>query len=363
MSVSAKGVLLIGPLPPPYGGQSVLVRDILESGLSGSYPLLPFNVTHCRPGGVRRLIMGIWFALRLVCRLATLPCVGVLHVHSSAGVPLLEKSLFILIGRLFGRRTLLHLHGGRLQDAWEGSGRGMRRLTRWLIDRNHAVVVLGAGTREYLRGAMGCRTAIHVLPNAVRVETPVPAAPGGGKTVFLYVGHLKAEKGLLDLCTACGLLPPELWASCELRIMGIGDTPENERVVREAFREAGLSNVRFLGLKAGADKWCEFAMAHVFVLPSHSEDLPLTVLEAMGCGLPVVATAVGAIPEVVREGENGFLVPTRAPDLLAQCMTTLALRPELRAEFGRTNRDRYEREYSFERYERELAGIYEAVLA
>ena len=363
MSGSAKSVLLIGPLPPPYGGQSVLVRDILESGVSGSYPLIPFNVAHRHPGGVRRLFLGIWFALRLVCRLATHPCIGVLHVHSSAGVALLEKSLFILVGRLFGKRTLLHLHGGRLQDAWEGSGRTMRRLTRWLIDRNHAVVALGPGTREYLRGVVGCRTAIHVLPNAVRVETPEPAAPNVGKTVFLYVGHLKAEKGLLDLCAALGLLPEGVAAGCELRIMGMGDTPGNERLVLKAFREAGLSNVRFLGLKTGADKWREFAAAQVFVLPSHSEDLPLTLLEAMGCGLPVLVTAVGAIPGVVRGGENGLLVPPGAPGLLAAGMAELALNPELREAFGRANRDKFEREYSFERYERELAGIYEAVLA
>lgn len=365
MSDNVMKVLLVGPLPPPYGGQSVLVRDILESAVNRTWPLIPFDVAHDNPGTLKRVLLSLLFALRLSWRLVTSPSIRLLHVHSSAGIALFEKSVFVLIGRLFGKRVLLHLHGGRLRESWESASGPARRLLAWLVERNHALIVLGPASRDYLQLRMGCRAAIHVLPNAVRIEaasplvSPEPSGTGAGKkVVFLYVGHLKARKGLLDLWDALGLLPEEVSSRCEVRVMGAGDTPGNEREVLAAFRSAGLGNVTFLGVRTGADKWAEFAAADVFLLPSHSEDLPLTVLEAMGSGLPVLATAVGAVPDVVTDGENGFLVPVAAPALLAERMATLVLHPELRELFGRANREKYLERYSFSRYEERLAEIY-----
>lgn len=356
-------ILLVGPLPPPYGGQSVLVKDILESKVAERYPILSFDVAHHHPHLAARLALSFSFAVRLVYRLLMCPSIRVLHIHTSAGIAFFEKSLFVLIGRLFRKRVLLHLHGGRFRGFWESAGVVKRRLIRELLDCSHALIVLSPGSREYFVKSVACQTMLYVLPNAVRVETPCAAPPAEEPIIFLYVGHLKAEKGLLDICAALQLLPPAVAARCELRIMGVGDTPRNESLVREAFQSTGLANVKFLGLKAGSEKWHEFAAADVFLLPSHSEDLPLTLLEAMAVGLPVIVTAVGAIPEVVREGENGFLIPAGAPDLLAEKMVLMVDQPAMRKAFGSANRNKIEREYSFAGYEQELAVIYETLMA
>jgi glycosyltransferase involved in cell wall biosynthesis len=339
------------------------MKEILGSEVALKFPIQPFDVSHRHPGLAGRLALSLFFAFRLMCRLSMTPSIRLLHVHTSAGLPFFEKSLFILIGRLFRKQVLLHLHGGRFRDFWESAGIVKRSLIRGLIKCNHALIVLSPGLREYLTKTVGCQTILHVLPNAVKVETVAEELPADGKAIFLYVGHLKAEKGLLDLCAAFQSLPPDLAARCELRIMGMGDTPQNENLVRDAFQTAGLTNVKFLGLKVGSEKWRELIAADVFLLPSHSEDLPLTLLEAMAVGLPVIVTAVGAIPEVVSEGENGFLIPTGSPDILAERMILMAEHPEMRKAFGSANRDKIEREHSFAKFEQELAVIYETLLA
>ena len=355
-------ILLVGPLPPPYGGQSVLVNDILGSMVAKRYPIIPFDVAHYHPHLAGRLSLSIYFTFRLIYQLLMCPSIRVLHVHTSAGIAFFEKSLFVLIGRLFSKRVLLHVHGGRFREFWESAGTVKRCLIRGLINCNHALIVLSPGMREYFLKTIASQTVLYLLPNAVKVEAPAEVLPIDGKIIFLYVGHLKAEKGLLDLCEAFHSLPNALAARCELRIMGVGDTPQNEKLVREAFLSAKLPNVVFLGLKVGSEKWSDFIASDVFLLPSYSEDLPLTLLEAMAVGLPVIVTSVGAIPEVVKEGENGFLIPPGSPDILAEKIISMVDNPEMRKAFGTANRIKIEREHSFAKYEQELAVIYETLM-
>ncbi len=74
------------------------------------------------------------------------------------------------------------------------------------------------------------------------------------------------------------------------------------------FAAAELPNIEFLGTLVGEEKWRQFSSADIFVLPSHTEDMPVSILEAMAVGLPVIATEVGSIPEVIDHGVSGFLV-------------------------------------------------------
>jgi glycosyltransferase involved in cell wall biosynthesis len=99
------------------------------------------------------------------------------------------------------------------------------------------------------------------------------------------------------------------------------------------------------------------AAADFFVLPSLTEGLPLSVLEAMAQGLPVIATPVGGIPEVVLEGEHGYLVPVQEDAALAEAMTRLARDPELARRLGEAGRRRVEERFSFA----EMARAYEAL--
>jgi glycosyltransferase involved in cell wall biosynthesis len=87
--------------------------------------------------------------------------------------------------------------------------------------------------------------------------------------------------------------------------------------------------------------------------------MPVAVLEAMSYGLPIVATAVGALPELVGEGREGFLVPPRRPDLLAAAMARLATHAETRRFMGRDARQRAETRFSIQRFERDLTCLYD----
>lgn len=355
-------VLLLGPVPPPYGGQSVLVESILQSRLKDRFGIIPLDCSHDLPGGVKRVWLSLKFSILLIRILLSRPGLRILHIHTSAGKAFFEKSFFAAIGRLFGKKIILHVHGGKSAEFWALAGAVKRRLIRYLLSLYDTLIVLSPAGRELYKDIIGFPGRVNVLPNAIRAERFEPAAKGRDRVTALFVGHLKPEKGLLDLFAALQVLPSSVMERLEVRIVGAADTRNNTGQVAGIYSAADLSTVRFVGLKTGAAKWREYADADIFLLPSHTEDMPITVLEAMSCGLPVLATSVGSIPELIREGENGFLVPPHAPKLIAERIVRLFHDEALRKRMGIANRRKAELEFGFGLFENRLGAIYESLL-
>jgi glycosyltransferase involved in cell wall biosynthesis len=120
------------------------------------------------------------------------------------------------------------------------------------------------------------------------------------------------------------------------------------------------ANVRFLGYRA--DVADLLVASDVFVLASDWEGLPVSILEAMLCGLPVVATRVSGIPEAVTDGEEGWLVPPRDPARLAAAIGCLLDDPAAAIAMGRRGRQRVLRDFSLERAARATADLYREVV-
>jgi glycosyltransferase involved in cell wall biosynthesis len=141
-----------------------------------------------------------------------------------------------------------------------------------------------------------------------------------------------------------------------VRFLLVGDGPLRGELEAIA-RRAGLAErVVFAGLQQDVRPY--YAALDVFLLSSEFEGLPLALLEAMAGGLPVVATAVGGVPEAIESGTHGLLVPFGAPALLSQAVSRLLGDPELRARLGENARERVRRDFSVERMARELETIY-----
>ena len=183
-----------------------------------------------------------------------------------------------------------------------------------------------------------------------------------GMLRVLYVGHLSVAKGYFDLVEAIPLVLRELPDS-EFVVMG--ETLDKERNILRDHHDVDLglpkgsevaaptddAHVRYLGPVSGEEKFKAFAAADMLVLPSYSEGFPLSILEAMASGLPIVATGVGVIPEIVEDDVNGFLVTPGDPEGLASAIVTLGQREDLRKRMGAANLN-----IARERYEVELVG-------
>lgn len=165
-------------------------------------------------------------------------------------------------------------------------------------------------------------------------------------------------KGLPDLIRAIGLLSRE-FPNLHLEIAG--DGPELENLEEQARRLNLAERVRFLGWRH--DLGPVFRGWDIFAMPSLTEAFPMAALEAMAQGLPIVASNVGGLPELVEDGETGYLVPPSNAEALAKALRTLIVDRERRQRMGHAGYRRIREHFSADRMVAQTAAIYESLLA
>jgi glycosyltransferase involved in cell wall biosynthesis len=236
------------------------------------------------------------------------------------------------------------------------------RLYRWAdrLVRPLTTVTVCVSQRERVAGLVAgtCdseRTV--VIPNAVdAARAPRSSATRRERPLIIAVGRLKAPKDFLTLVRALGTLPPD---SFEAVIVGEG--PDRGRLEAEIEALGLEQHVRLAGERRDVPDL--LAAADVFVLPSASEGMPVSVLEAMAAGLPVVASRVGGMPEQVSDGETGLLVEPGHIGELAAAVSRLIRDGELRRRLGTAGRARAEQEFDLEPFRRAHVELYSRELA
>jgi glycosyltransferase involved in cell wall biosynthesis len=189
---------------------------------------------------------------------------------------------------------------------------------------------------------------VAVIPNPawnLEKRLNLESQPSGDRQI-VFVGYITHFKGVYELVTACaGIQHPGL------RLVMVG--PVRERVRADLTAIAGVRDegrwLTFTGQLDGPAALGHIARAYAVALPSHSEGFPVTVLDAMALGKPVVATPVGALPDMLQsepEERCGVLVPVGDARALREAIETLLERPELAHELGQRGKRRVEREYS-----------------
>jgi glycosyltransferase involved in cell wall biosynthesis len=171
------------------------------------------------------------------------------------------------------------------------------------------------------------------------------------------VARLQPEKGVATFLEAAARVSK---VSPEARFLVVGDGPLREELLGLAKRVGVGDRVRFLGYRV--DARALIGLLDVLVIPSLTEGSPLIVLEAMAAGIPVVASAVGGIPDQARHGEEGILVPPGDPSALANALGALLRDPAHARRLGETGRRRTENEFSHETLVRRIEAVYRAAL-
>lgn len=267
--------------------------------------------------------------------------------------------------RLTGRPLVLYAHGSDICVYAERSA-AYRALTRWTLRRARHVLAASRDIADRLTGRFGvppervcvvpCGVDTDVFHPAERSGDPVPA---GGPVRLLFVGDLVPPKGVDELVTAV-LAARAGGAALTLDLVGDGPlrAPLESRVAAAGTGAA----VRFHGTVPRAAVADRLRAADCLVLPSHNEGTPVSVMEALTCGVPVLATRVGGIPDLVRDGVDGLLVPPGAPDALAAALRRLCTEPGLLAHLGRGAAATGGR-FSLAHRRREVAAVLDRVLA
>jgi glycosyltransferase involved in cell wall biosynthesis len=351
----APRVALVGPPLAASGGIGRVMTYLLET-LPAEHQ--PVEVLDTR-GSARHPVLSVFPLLRVLWRLSTLLFrrrVDVVHVNiSSHGSTLRKLAIVELVTRL-RRPCVLHLHASSYPEFYASLPRTVASLVRRGFGRATIVVALGASWRDYVVEVLHVDPArVAVLPNAVPgPATLVPLRRGPDEpTHVVFLGRLGERKGTGDLLQALARIPEALrWRAT---IAGDGARAGYESQAAELGIGGG---VRLPGW-VGADETSELlATAHVLALPSRAEGLPMSVLEALAYGVPPLTTPVGSIPEVIRDGDNGRLVPVGDVSALADALTELCAHEDDRHALAAAARRTWELNFRIDDYAERIVEIW-----
>jgi glycosyltransferase involved in cell wall biosynthesis len=241
-------------------------------------------------------------------------------------------------------------------------------IERRVLEASERIVTVSEFSKRQLTSALGIpHERIEAVPNGVdekfvsapaSVELKARYGLGTGPVV-LFLGGLKARKNLsflLDVWREIANVRPDA------TLVIAGDGPLGGALRRQAASLGLGRRVVFTGRVPEVDKVAHYSLADLFLFPSTLEGFGLAVGEAMSCGLPVVASDEGGLPELVAHGEGGFVC--RSGDLTAfvEAMLQLLDQPELRRRFGAFNRERVDRHFRWPRAARRVLDIYEEII-
>jgi glycosyltransferase involved in cell wall biosynthesis len=248
---------------------------------------------------------------------------------------------------------------------------GFRLLERWLATKTTALVAVSPQVRDDLVSlGIAPRERFVVVRLGIELEQRVAAERDGrGESRrVLGIGPDRFAVGWIGRMTGVKRTDDVLRAFRRLRDRGvdaclcmIGDGPDRPGIERRAHELGVMRDTLFLGYQEEVAPF--YAAFDAMILPSINEGTPVSAIEALAAGRPVVATRVGGVPDVVREGEDGFLVEAGDVDALAERLAQLAADPELRERLGAAGRARVIPRYSVERLVDDIDLLYRSLLA
>jgi glycosyltransferase involved in cell wall biosynthesis len=271
---------------------------------------------------------------RMAARAAGLPAVHTVHTPS-----------------FFLPANPLVIHAYRMVERW---------LNRYATRRT--IFVSKTIRQKYLDGRLVPPEKAALVPNGLEADWFGPALHilrPEQEIRFLFVGRMAREKGIENLAAAFGAVAGRIPGA---RLQAAGEGPKHGELIRAAETGGWGKQLDLLGLQMRGQIRETMHAADVFVLPSDFESFSYTLLEAMACGLPCIATDAGGNRDLVEPDVTGLLVPRRDPQSLADAMLQLAGNPEMRISMGRAGALRA-REYTLQRMIDGTRAVYSEVLA
>jgi len=361
-------VALVSPFPPPFGGIASYAENLFNGLRSENIKTVKYHTTRyerfryynpdnqrnysriLQPSNLLFLFAILFdFFFFLLFLLKSKP--SVVHVHTSSFFGWWRSIIYILLSNALGKKTILHVHNAIDRFYIQESGTIGKSAIRVSLKIPDYIIVLSNGIKGML--SHFTKRPIKSIYNGVEVSLFNNIKQYHKPYRMLFAGFVGPHKGVPDLLyamKATGLEHKELL----LTVMGGGDVQE----MRELSEELDLQDqVTFTGRISEKEKLKLFKSHHVFVLPSHGEGQPISILEAMASGMAVLSTSVGTIPEIITGGKNGFLVEKGDINALTNAIKEILIknRPQT---FGNNNKEMASDHFSFDRVVRDNISVY-----
>lgn len=360
MSGRPVNILMVGPHPDRVkGGVSSCARNILSSELVKDYSISYIATKVDGPNFVK-LGVAIRAVFVFLLKLWTTR-VDLVHIHGSHYASFYRKMIFILIAKMGRKKVLFHCHGSRFDQFYQDGPAWQKLLIRKILSLCDRVVALSPTWKAFFLGFLDT-ASVRILENAIPMQVYQPPKGQREKVfqgpVILFAGEVGERKGAYDLLA----IIPELVLQVPrvtVQLAGNGDLDKIQALAKSLQIE---KHIHLMGWVSAEKMIGLYHQADLFVLPSYHEGLPMAILEAMASGLPVVSTRVGGIPELIGNGENGFLINPGDRKALLGALIALLGNSALREEMALKNVQKIREKYDITNYIEKLKSLYLEIL-
>lgn len=358
----SKNILLYAQMPPPFHGSNIMTLTLFKALTKLGYRVkvsdkgFSKNIDEVNKISIVKLFRLMSMLWRFNYDLLSFRPDMIVFFISSTKIGLLAEGLFVAFAHILRIPYVLYIHNnGHKALYWQG------RFGRWIVkrvfDRAKACLVLGKLFQKDIGSFY--KNKVYILPNALMTTWRKKEKKSERHINVLYLSNLSEAKGISTLIQAI----PKVLAqhrNVKFFIAGPWQDDDVKNSIFNMVRNKELSAfVEFLGPKYGREKEELFLKSDIFVFPSHYhfESFGLVNLEAMQAGLPVITTNLGAMPEIVKDGRTGFIIPPKKPQILAEKINVLVKDQHLRRTMGREGQKRFNALYSFDAYSSNVQGI------
>lgn len=354
-------LLIVGPLPPPMNGMTVMTAALLGAGLEEQFDVVHADTSDHRSvsniGSFEptNVVLALRHAVEFAAALRRHQP-DLVYLSLSQGLAgFLRDSTFLAAARLTRTPVMVHAHGADFGGFYQRSPAALRGLMRSALAPVQDIVVLTESQQRQFDGWAPANVRVSVIPNGVVDEWYDGAPPRTGRVAatVLYLGTLLPEKGFLDVLDA---VPAVLAKVPSTRFIFAGEPMWERatvRVVKSHLADPSVwRSVSFVGAVGPRRRHELLEEADLLVFPPRwDEGQGLVAIEAMSAALPLVVTSSGGLAETVRNEVEGLAVPRCNPNAIADGVVRLLGDPDLRARLGAAGRARFEAEYTIEKWQ------------
>lgn len=342
-------VLMVGSSLEDMGGIVTVIRNIEQSNISEEYKLIRVEtyITGSVLARLKIFISGLFKYLYQI--LFNRP--NIVHIHMSNNGSFYRKSILVLMGKSLGLPIIIHIHAASFEDFYNANF-FQKKYCYLILNSVDLLIVLSQEWKKYFSKIVP-KKKIEVLYNGVfKMEEEIKRT--NLMPACLFLGRLGKRKGTYDLLISIKKLK-EKGIKSKFILAGDGEIDEVKTKIREYEIE---SFVEILGWINSDQKEELLKKVDLLVLPSYNEGLPMAILEGMNFSLPIISTYVGGIPEVINNGENGYLIKPGDIEALTNSLEILINNEKTRSEMGIRNKKLIQNNFDINMIMVDLSNIY-----
>lgn len=303
-------ILMIGPERNVQGGISSVVNNYYRVGIDSKIDL-KYIGTMVDGNKIKKLNKAIKSYLYF-CK--DIKNHDIIHVHMASRASFYRKAIFIKFAKKYKKKIIIHLHGAEFKEFYSQECNDKQKAyVKKIFSYADRVIALSEEWKEFLTNIYP-EEKINVIYNAVLL--PEKINKNYNKNLVLFLGRLGKRKGTYDLLK---VIPKILkkYPDTKFYLGGDGDIESIKQICKDSKIE---DSVKILGWLGSENKQKLLNDCSVYILPSYNEGMPMSILEAMSYGNPVISTYVGGIPKIVENNFNGLLFESGDIDKMYNCL-------------------------------------------